>query len=613
MAASIKIPTVFTANDKFSGVVKEMTKANGNFSASLQRIGKRADNMSRNLAIGGGAIVGVFGVAVNSASKFEDKMADVAKTTGLSGEGLDNLGKDILSMSKKTRSSIEDIQQIAVIGGQLGVAKDELLGFTEAGNKFSVALAGDYSGGVESAVLSVGKLNSLFTDTQALKIDEHLNRAGSAFNQLSSEGKSSVENINDFASRVGTLPSVLKPSFTATAGLGAFLEEVGINSERGASGFSTLILTAGKELPKFARQMGLGTDAARELLEQDPVKFAQKFSRSLNGLRPDELASRLKQLKIGGQESIKVVGALGDETNRLTDLMDSSSQAFKSATSLTDEYNVKNETTAAKIAMAKNNMEALSITVGTKVAPILSKLIDIVIPLIDRFGKWADDNPTLIKGIALLGLGMLTLAGITKGVAIAVNVYTAAQWLLNIALNANPIGLIIIGIAALIGLVALIIAKYDEWGAALSLLLGPFGFIINLIQSFRRNWDMIKKSFSEGGIVAGLKAIGITILDALLMPMQQFLELVAKIPGMGGIAGSGIAIIERMRENLGVSENDPETLPSTTQASNENVSRSITENNSNVKLDIVDKGGNVGNVSQDGNIPINLTNTAGAN
>lgn len=627
MAASIKIPTIFTATDKFSDTVRGMTKTSDRMAASLSRVSHKMDGMSRNMAIGGAAIVGGLGLAVNSATKFEDKMADVAKTTGLKGDELDSLGNSILNMSKKTRSSIEDLQEIAVIGGQLGVAKDELLGFTEASNKFSVALAGDYSGGLETAVLAVGKLNSLYSDTKALKIDEHLNRSGSAFNQLSSEGKASVENINDFASRVGTLPGVLKPSFTATAGLGAFLEEVGINSERGASGFSTLMLTAGKELPSFARQMGLGTDAARELLEQDPVKFAQKFSRSLNGLKPDELAKRLKELKIGGQESIKVVGALGDETDRLTALMDSSSKAFENATSLTDEYNVKNETTAAKIAMAKNNLEALSITIGTQVAPILSKLIDVVIPIVESFGKWVEENPKLSRTLAYLGLGLLSLAGILKGVSFAMNVasvavkayavvtkgLTVAQWLINAAMWANPIGLIIAGIVALIAVVAVIIAYYDEWGASMALMLGPLGLVINLIQSFRRNWDMIKKAFEEGGIIGGLLAIRATIFDALLMPMQQFLELISNIPGMGDIAGKGVKFIEELRGNLGVDTGDNEALPSTTQASNDGVSRSITENNSNVRLDIVDKGGNVGNVHQDGNIPIMITNTSGNN
>ena len=50
----------------------------------------------------------------------------------------------------------------------------------------------------------------------------------------------------------------------------------------------------------------------------------------------------------------------------------------------------------------------------------------------------------------------------TAIVATATGVWTAAQWLLNIALNANPIGLIVLGIAALIAIIV-IIAKKTTW------------------------------------------------------------------------------------------------------------------------------------------------------
>jgi hypothetical protein len=57
---------------------------------------------------------------------------------------------------------------------------------------------------------------------------------------------------------------------------------------------------------------------------------------------------------------------------------------------------------------------------------------------------------------------------------------TAAQWLWNVALSANPIGLIIIGVIALTAAIAVIINKWDEWGAAVSLFLGPLGLVIGM-------------------------------------------------------------------------------------------------------------------------------------
>ncbi|GLB51704.1 hypothetical protein NBRC110019_07430 [Neptunitalea chrysea] len=137
---------------------------------------------------------------------------------------------------------------------------------------------------------------------------------------------------------------------------------------------------------------------------------------------------------------------------------------------------------------------------------------------------------------------------------------TAAQWALNVAMDANPIGLIILGIAALVGIITAVIAKYDEWGAALSFILGPLGMIINIIQSFRRHWDSITEAFENGGIIAGLKRIGLVLLDALLMPVQQLLGLLSKIPGLGKLAGTGEAYIQKLREGLSLTEErKPET------------------------------------------------------
>jgi hypothetical protein len=76
--------------------------------------------------------------------------------------------------------------------------------------------------------------------------------------------------------------------------------------------------------------------------------------------------------------------------------------------------------------------------------------------------------------------------------------------------------------------------------------------LINMIMSFKRNWDSIVSAFKDGGILAGIKRIGIVLLDAILYPVQQLLELLAKIPGLGNLAGSGAEKIQNIRDKLGL-------------------------------------------------------------
>ena len=155
-------------------------------------------------------------------------------------------------------------------------------------------------------------------------------------------------------------------------------------------------------------------------------------------------------------------------------------------------------------------------------------------------------------------INMLTAS--SKVQAVWTSILTAKQWLLNIALNANPISLIVIAIIALIAVVTTIIMKYNEWGAALTFLLGPLGLVTNLVMSFIRHWDSIVQAFKSDGIVGGIKRIGLVILDSLLMPLQQVLELVAKIDPTG-LAQKGVDGIKafRERQNLATPEEKTKT------------------------------------------------------
>jgi hypothetical protein len=106
---------------------------------------------------------------------------------------------------------------------------------------------------------------------------------------------------------------------------------------------------------------------------------------------------------------------------------------------------------------------------------------------------------------------------------------------------------------------------------------GPLGLIISLIESFRRNWELVKASFAEGGFLKGLLTIGKVILDAILQPVQQLLTLLGKIPGLN-IANTGAASIENLRNNLFAAEKgmmpEKERLQTTsTTVAEENIKR----------------------------------------
>jgi TP901 family phage tail tape measure protein len=612
------IPTIFTAIDKMTSPVEKMAKSLGLIGQEAdtamarvdRRFGKLADvsaEWSAKSAIAGAAIVAPLALAANEAIKFEDKMADVAKTTGLSGEGLRRYGEDLLKLSGTTRTSIDDLVKISEIGGQLGIAQADLLSFTTSVDKFNVAIGADFAGGAEEAATQVGKIKSLFAETQGLNIADAINKTGSAINELGAVGAGTSANITDFALRMGQLPAALRPSLQDALALGTFLEEAGIDSQVASGGLTRFFLVAGSDVAGFAKQMHSTTERAKELLATKPAEFAKQFASSLEGLRPDELAKVLGKLGIGTQESIKVLGALGTNIERVMELQKVSNTSFEQGTSLQSEFEKKNATTAASIAKAKNNLQALAIIVGNEVIPLVTKLLSKITPIVSGLIEWARNNRGLVKTFitvaAVLAGFAFTVSGVLAVVALVSNAilawsaitkaYIAVQWALNAAMTANPIGLLSAGIVLLIAVIAIVIAKYDEWGASLTFVLGPLGMIINLIMAFKRNWDNITKAFEEKGIIAGLLAISNTITDSMLYPLQQVLEIVGKLTGAEW-ASNAAASINAFRSQLGV---DMADAKGETQAVNPQEERNqgflemIKESKQSATLNILDKTG----------------------
>lgn len=113
---------------------------------------------------------------------------------------------------------------------------------------------------------------------------------------------------------------------------------------------------------------------------------------------------------------------------------------------------------------------------GDAVLPPLLAIMNMFVKLSDIVGKipglggalgWA----AVLTGIAAAGLTVISVMagligplgmviGLIKGAHLATVAFTAAQWLLNVALTANPVGVAIVAIVALIGVLYLLEKKF---------------------------------------------------------------------------------------------------------------------------------------------------------
>lgn len=377
----------------------------------------------------GSAIIGVFDGLANSITNFgkgvfntftnvDEQMANIQKTTGLVGGELNSLQSDVFKdIGRGTRTANQELLKIVETGGRLGISeKKDLLPFVEGINKINVALGDEFVGGGDEAVSVVGKLAGSFEELRNLPIDQSLNKIGSAINEVGSNSQGTGGNLSNFIGRIGQLPDSIKPSVSSTVALGAVLEGAKISSEIASGGISNLLLVASRGLSGFANQMQITTDEARDLISQDPGEFAIRFSESLKDLSAEELSSTLSDLKLGTQETIKVVGALGSRTDEFSKLQGIASGQIQNATSLTDEYNVKNNTLQANIGKLGNMFSEFQLKVGkfgeafVKNLPFLdklsSKLVEFANSVLDLdFEKaGADLGKKLNKALGLIKL-----------------------------------------------------------------------------------------------------------------------------------------------------------------------------------------------------------------
>lgn len=137
--------------------------------------------------------------------------------------------------------------------------------------------------------------------------------------------------------------------------------------------------------------------------------------------------------------------------------------------------NAKDDPMQLKI-LAANRWHTLMATIGVGLLPMLTRafegLNNIILNLSDAW-NWFSENGNIIKGVlggisvglAILHARMLAVSALQTVLAVKTGIVTAAQWLWNVALSANPIGLIIVAIGALIGGLVAAYNKFDKFRA----------------------------------------------------------------------------------------------------------------------------------------------------
>lgn len=437
------------------------------------------------LATGGAKMIGMArGIGSDlmetsqAAIDFESSMADVKKVVDFdTPQQFKEMGNDILEMTKTIPMAAQDLAQIVAAGGQSGIAREDLTGFVESAAKMGVAF--DISAGQAGDMMAKWRTAFKMNQTEVVDLADKINYLGNTT-------AASAPLISDVVTRIGPLGEVGGVAAGEIAALGASMVGSGIQSDVAATGLKNMILalTAGGSATKSQvgalNELGLSAEDVAQGMQDNAKETILKVLNAIRGLDKVKQASVLSDLF--GKESLGAIAPLLSNLDGVQDNLNKVADSSKYAGSMEGEFSARSETTANSLQLAKNNMEAFKIAIGNGLIPAMTPMISLLTQGVKWVSGIAQEFPgaASVLGTAAVSIAIFcgavgalsTLAGTVQTVAtfvqwakeagLATRIWTGIQWAWNAAMTANPVGVVIMGIAALI---AIGYVLYQNWDA----------------------------------------------------------------------------------------------------------------------------------------------------
>lgn len=312
--------------------------------------------------------------------EYSRNLAEVRKTTGLTADEAERLAQSLKELD--TPTSLAGLLKIASVGGQLGVAKRDLLEFTKAIDTAVQALGNDFNGGAEEIAETLGKISFVFRKELGGDAAQNILAIGSAVNQLGAEGAATAPFLTDVATRVGAIASSTGVGLKNVLAYAAVLQETGSTSEVAGTAlnrFFGTLTTKTKEAYEIAKlaNPSLTLKEFTRLVNTDFNQAIQVFLRGLKegGKSTTDQARLLATLKLQSGEAKNAIITLSQNTELFAERQKTANDQLRDATSLAAEAAVNTDTLAGSVDKNTNAVKNF-FTSGTG-GNVLKFLIDV--------------------------------------------------------------------------------------------------------------------------------------------------------------------------------------------------------------------------------------------
>ena len=393
----------------------------------------------------------VIGGAVSQFNSFDSAMRRANTMALQSGEAYDRLRGQIVSMSREIPLVRDELANGLYETISNGVPEDNWIGFLDRSARAAVGGCADL-GTTVGTTATIIKTYSLAWD-QATAVQDRMQMTAKKGKTSIAELGQALPRVSGSAAQLGVELDELMAVFATTTGVTGNTSEV---STQLAAVLNSLIKPT-SEASKIAAAMGISFDAASVKAAGGFANFLEILDESVQDYAASSgmLSETIYGQLFGSAEALRLLGSL---TGAQKDTFVSNIGAMADSTGAIDE--------AFEIMAESNDSFA-------------QKLNNSVAAMTDWLGSASKSAGPILAMAANSGQAMLSVMQLTKGMNLAKTASAAwaiVQKALNIVLSANPIGLVVWVIAAL---VAGIIYAYNH------------------SESFRRIcdqlWEVIKK------------------------------------------------------------------------------------------------------------------------
>lgn len=515
--------------DQLGKKVKNFSDGQAQSIDSLNKVSSKLGGISGKLKDAGSAmttkftvpIVAGFGYAIKSATDFSSQMTDIKPLLEANGEGVKQVKKEIEEMSDDSKkwATQYGISTTSINSGMDELVKRGYSAKQTMGAMPSILNAAKASGDDFNSVMKVSTSTleqfGLKSNTTSGML-KNTQRVTDSLTYTANATAAGFSDMGDAMTYVGPTAHAAGISLEQTAAAIGEMSNQGIEgSVAGTALRSTLtrLMKPSKQNAEGMKELGINAEDFKNHALTLP-QILDKIKTNTQGWTKEQKASAIA-MAFGTEAQAGMNALVSQGGDALQNLTDKTEKASGSTKKIADTMN---NTASANMNKFKESMNVLAITIGSKLMPTITPIVNKITDLVKSFSKLSPQTKDFIVKAVLVTAAIGPVLLILGQLVTVIKTIIATMAFLV----ANPIVAVIAAIAAIgIGLVA----AYNH--------IKPFHDAVNnLFNSLKIFFSNIGKWFSElpGKMQSGFNGVN-----------EWFSKIPGKIKAIFDSVGSGIS------------------------------------------------------------------------